>query len=720
MPTHNCPLDPLAMDGQVQHAFHRQVNGGHHPSTSHRSTYDDELQYLSREEKECILFFEETIDSLEESLKEEELEDEQEAGLSSGSNTPVEEGSIPTSPLQSSTPVTEHPVSPRENDIIDLVHSLSGQTKTKDVPFEPTGLDFQSMTVAPESHFEHRAKRGPVENFPPDYPPPPPVLGQIPREEGNGSGSPGGGGYQPPPGSVPTPVLIAQKIAEHQGDSMLPSMLVKRRRSLDSSRTVPPSSHSGGSVNDQSAKHGPPTSAKPNNVAMLLGNRELTSHSVAMAAVSERDRRAQILAGLSGTGAHPMEGGEPPCRRNLPTRSVSFRDPTPDKSHMEALSKLGLIKRSRAMSMTPTLDAGPAPAPRSPTTHGSPNTPRLPTNHIPHTTPGALNTHGPCTTSVAPTNIHTSAAVKAEMHTDFNRFGGKSTVVTPSHTALVPSASESLPLASTSADVASKDFNSYGGKTITVVPAAASSRADSHLHQHPSSPTPPTHPVSPPPVAARTNNPSQEVNIYGGKTKTIVPILALARGDAPDGPAAASTRRHSQSPSPPSTIRVETATTSVPSPGLAAGNSIIGAKATSENNYFGGKTKVFNPAPAATPTTVTQDSRPQAVPRVNQENSFGNRTRAVVPTPASPPGPSTWAKPSTGPPPTAYKPQSPHRVKLPSPEVRRKSLSGGSGGGKPSFRSQGITVQFSGRGATDESRREALRKLGLLKDETPF
>jgi len=32
------------------------------------------------------------------------------------------------------------------------------------------------------------------------------------------------------------------------------------------------------------------------------------------------------------------------------------------------------------------------------------------------------------------------------------------------------------------------------------------------------------------------------------------------------------------------------------------------------------------------------------------------------------------------------------------------------------FRSQGITVQFSGRGSTEEARREALRKLGLLKE----
>ncbi|CAI9585537.1 unnamed protein product, partial [Staurois parvus] len=34
------------------------------------------------------------------------------------------------------------------------------------------------------------------------------------------------------------------------------------------------------------------------------------------------------------------------------------------------------------------------------------------------------------------------------------------------------------------------------------------------------------------------------------------------------------------------------------------------------------------------------------------------------------------------------------------------------------FRSQGITVQFSGRDSSDESRKDALRKLGLLKGQS--
>lgn len=46
-------------------------------------------------------------------------------------------------------------------------------------------------------------------------------------------------------------------------------------------------------------------------------------------------------------------------------------------------------------------------------------------------------------------------------------------------------------------------------------------------------------------------------------------------------------------------------------------------------------------------------------------------------------------------------------------EIRRRS---GSLPRPSGLRPQGITVQFSGRGSTEEARREALRKLGLLKE----
>ncbi|KAL2102625.1 hypothetical protein ACEWY4_001793 [Coilia grayii] len=692
MPSQRCAPELLAMDVQVQPSLHCRVNGGHNSSVGTRaqSFDDDALQHLSLAEKECILFFEETIDSLEDGFQD-ELEEEgegppqvQEAGLSSGSNTPVEVASVPQSPVQTSTPVPEHPHSPRENDIIDLVYSPPpDHSGVREVVFQPTMPDFQSLAVAPETHFEMNAKRHPLENFPSEYHLSPPSMASTHGQDA------AGGGYQPPVGSVPTPVVIAQKLAENQGDSMLPSMLVKRRRSLESTRVVTPTSQL---VAEQSAKQGPPTSSKP-NVNLMLGTRDL-NHSVAVAAVNAaQERRALLLANLSGA-PHPMEGGEPPCRRNLPTRSVSFRDSTPEKSHMEALSKLGLV-RSRARSITPTVEARaePKPKPRSPT--------------ITTTSFSSLSSSSSSSSSSIP-----SPTLKAEIHTDFNRFGGKSTVVTPlpaaSPTVDTPPAS----VAPASADVVSRDFNSYGGKTITVVPAATSTTTTSSADPSPS-PPPPSARTTPPP--AKTDAPAFEINSYGGRTKTIIPASALARADVTDGPAGhqqdARVNARTHTPSPPSTIKGEVPHTSTP----AAHITPTANPATSNSvGHYGCRSKVITPAPAAVPKvdshppeapTSASENRARTEVLVSRGNSFGNRPSATAR------GGCARGKSATLPP-TAPKPANPHRVtKLPSPEheVRRKPA-------KPSFRSQGVTVQFSGRGATDESRREALRKLGLLKD----
>lgn len=399
-----------------------------------------------------------------------------------------------------------------------------------------------------------------------------------------------------------------------------------------------------------------------------------------------------MLANLGGA-PHPMEGGEPPCVRNLPTRSVSFRDPTPDKSRMEALSKLGLV-RGRAKSITPTVETKSEAKPTSPTTTTASNT----------------------------------SASKTEIHTDFNRYGGKSTVVTPS---LVPpvAINPPTPVSSSSTDVASRDFNSYGGKTIVVVPSASTSSRATEPDHSPNYSPPPAH-VLPPPT--KTDAPSTELNSYGGRTKTIIPASALARAaDAPDGPAShqldtrASVQSHS--PSPPATFRGEPPNTSTLHAANVSANANVSISASasanttpSEFSHYGGKSKVITPAAPVVPKvepphqaeaqTTVQEIRTKTGPEVvvARGNSFGSRTRVVVPA-----GAGARGKSATLPPTTAPKPPSPHRVlppRLPSPEARPKVT------GKPSFRSQGVTVQFSGRGATDESRREALRRLGLLKE----
>uniref|UniRef100_A0A4W6C2Y1 Proline and serine rich 2 n=1 Tax=Lates calcarifer TaxID=8187 RepID=A0A4W6C2Y1_LATCA len=198
-----------------------------------------------------------------------------------------------------------------------------------------------------------------MDNLPSEYNPPLPSGSYGPTDSHSS--------YHPP-GCIPTPVLIAQKIAENQAggtSNLLPSLL--RRRSFESENSP---SHSA----DLPVKQGPPTSAKPTrfpaNISVILGSKEHQNQSLAN--VNIQERRAQMLANLTGT-LHPLLPEDPEQEqktRNIPTRSISFRDPTPDKSRMEALSKLGLNRNQFPQESFKAPAPAPAPKPPRHSYHG--------------------------------------------------------------------------------------------------------------------------------------------------------------------------------------------------------------------------------------------------------------------------------------------------------------------------------------------------------------
>ncbi|XP_051544414.1 uncharacterized protein LOC127435189 [Myxocyprinus asiaticus] len=585
-------------------------------------TVKDDLQFLSLEERECIMFFEETIDSLEE-----ELEDEG-AGIAARSHTPAE---------MQRAPITARPLCPGDHDIIDLVHPTPEPNKhTDSLP------DFQELVIAPETHFEMKANRDPMVNFPPEE-----------------------GAHQPPPGSVPTPVIIASKIAEHQGMGgalTVPSILIQRSSSLELPQ-------------NPLTKHGPPTHAKPmhlpDNISLILGSREHIPHSIATEAVSVQERRAQMLANLPGS-AHPLEGGEPDCVRKLPMRSVSFRDPTPDKSRMEALSKLGLV-RNRAQSAM-------QPSPRDSiaedvsfktstntvqTNFKSDNAPIHTYNtsssvHAPNiantsNTSKSLNDHNMANTANTTTNKASTRNVTstANIITDVPTMTNGLDTTDHCQTSTVTKQDKSSPSpALTSTEVTHSDFNSYGGKSITLNPTV-SIRAE----------------YAPPQSATATSSPKKEasevqLNSFGGLSRVMNPSVV-----------------HRDQPPSPSHI--------------------------SHLNTYGARSKTFSPvkednsAVSSHPGSRTTD-RDVPTRKVTSSHSKAPSQPVVTrqpPTPAPKPprhsSPLSLTRMRTSPPPSELR----HK---PSP--------------KPSFRTQGITVQFSGKGATDEARRDALRKLGVLRD----
>ncbi|XP_055045696.2 uncharacterized protein [Misgurnus anguillicaudatus] len=568
-----------------------RLNGYENPHS------EDDLQFLSLEERECILFFENTIGSIEEEIENEGV------GIPARNHTPAE-----VRPRSYTTPTL------RDHDIIDLVHS----EPSKHTNVTP---DFQRP---PETHFERKSNREPFIN----------VSAPVSEE----------GGHQPPPGSVPTPVVIASKIAENQGASSAstsPSFLLQHRRSLE----LPGS---------PSAKHGPPTHAKPthlpDNISVLLGSRENLSHSIAAEAVDVQGRRAQVLANLSGS-AHPLEGGEPSCIRNIPTRSVSFQQPTADKSRLEALSKLGLAQRRTQSVMQPSAkdlnnkdNSAARTALRSnstpPQTFNSVNEPRIPRS-VPasnRNTSSASNiaakVHGMDTTDHSLTNS------TADRHDKFGE--------TP---------------ALKSAEITHSDFNSFGGKSISLNPTTSlkSEQVPNHNATATSSP----------------KSDAQEIhlNSFGGWSRVMTPSV-VHRDDPNRGSS-------SYSRTPPDTSHMQ-----------------------SPPNSYGARSKTFSQVKEVTSShhgSRTTDEDPPTRDVTSLHLRPPSQTAAIRPA-KQPPSPAQR-------PPRQSTPLSPTRPKPtpPSPELRRSSIS------KPSFRTQGVTVQFSGKGATDEARRDALRRLGLLK-----
>uniref|UniRef100_A0A3B4ZZT8 Proline and serine rich 2 n=1 Tax=Stegastes partitus TaxID=144197 RepID=A0A3B4ZZT8_9TELE len=202
--------------------------------------------------------------------------------------------------------------------------------------------------LTPESHFEIKPRHDPSDGLPSEYNPPLP----------SGSFGSTDSSYHPP-GCIPTPVLIAQKIAENQaggGSNLLPSTML-RRLSLESEK---PATHS----TDPPAKQGPPTSAKPNrfpsNISVILGNKEHQNQPLAN--VNIHERRAQMLANLSGT-AHPLlqenahYGGKsrtinPTTGPTRPpeTQAKSFKAPAPTPAPRPRHSYHGALSSQKAAS----------------------------------------------------------------------------------------------------------------------------------------------------------------------------------------------------------------------------------------------------------------------------------------------------------------------------------------------------------------------------------
>uniref|UniRef100_A0AAV2ISZ9 Uncharacterized protein n=1 Tax=Knipowitschia caucasica TaxID=637954 RepID=A0AAV2ISZ9_KNICA len=213
----------------------------------------DEPKSLSQDVQETLNFFEQTIDSLEKGLNEEELRPQVK-----WFNNPVDKDGG-----------SHSHVNVKEQDIIDLVRPKPDLLQTRDTSFTPYSPDFQSLIQHPESHFDVKPRSDPGD--------------PSPLTEFSSSLTDSHSVYHPP-GSIPTPALIAQKIAENQsgGSTALSASSLLRRRSSEFDKST------------NSNKQGPPTSTKPArypaNIIVVHGNREQQNTSLANINVEERKK----------------------------------------------------------------------------------------------------------------------------------------------------------------------------------------------------------------------------------------------------------------------------------------------------------------------------------------------------------------------------------------------------------------------------------------------
>lgn len=505
----------------------------------------------------------------------------------------------------------------------------------------------------PETHFEMKARPDPLGNLPYDLKLPPAVTPPAANNNPSATGQPQ---YQPA-GFVPTPVIIAQKLAAHQratGVSLPSNILSNSRRSLDSN----PQNHA-------------PTTAKPShypdNISVIMGSK----HTDALPPINVQERKSQVLTHLTG----PLQLEETGTK-NTPIRSSSYRDPTQDRTRMEALSKLGL-----------NADQPSSSSYYRPVNQSVPNKNKADFS----LTSSYAERSQPLPPSLA------SSAKTTPSATDFNNYGDKSkSPKTRSYSMLEPrgnvnAAPDTVP--------PSTDFNNYGGKTkiMSLVSSVKSNTAANHPISHENRPT-----IAPPPSGAEVST-----NSFGGKSRFMVP------------PTSSKTK-----PADSEAIKYDAR---LPKPRAGANNVGI------TSNSYGGKSKVMNPL-MSTP----------AIPEDPLSDSYGAKSKAVSPpmisinrpevsainlnlnVPVTTPRPA-YALPNASLGPLASRPEP-----VPSAAtglLHKSSGDGATAGAPPSqaeqrlsfskpaapLRPQGITVQFTGRGPTDQSRKDALRVLGLLK-----
>uniref|UniRef100_A0A8C9N706 Proline and serine rich 2 n=1 Tax=Serinus canaria TaxID=9135 RepID=A0A8C9N706_SERCA len=280
---------------------------------------DESLKYLTHEEQDVLMFFEETIDALEDDLEEMALRD---SGIHCQSPRSTEEN------------VSSHS---ETEDIIDLVQSTPESSDHEG----PSSRDTEPVLDAPR-----RAESPQPPAVPADLPPHPPAPPQTVSETLPLPPPP------PPPvqhpkllRSVPTPLIMAQKISEQQMESRarFPGPLKEGNADRKKAQVA-------NGDYSTAPKHPPGPAPKlhrfPSNINITNVSGKEFSETISKAAVNVQERRAQVLANINGGALLAAELEEKLHKNDFlsRSRSSSLRDLSSEQTRYEALTKLGLVK----------------------------------------------------------------------------------------------------------------------------------------------------------------------------------------------------------------------------------------------------------------------------------------------------------------------------------------------------------------------------------------
>lgn len=299
MPINHHKSDSLEMDSDMSPSCRLSdlSRGGSLESRSSSSrsrsfTLDDEsLKYLTHEEKDVILFFEETLDSLEDDFEEPVLCD---SGIHCQSPQSLED-----SPCSHSEP----------EDVIDLVQPGPAAGEMGCLPdmsqiagAGPVGTEDDPI---PEGR-KHNAEKSP-----PSGSTVPETISLPPLSPSSAPAHLRKELLPPPPAehpkllrSVPTPLVIAQKISERlaENEALSPTSSSKESRPGDWKILASLPSRNGDHFlwHRHTAQPPPKIHRFPSNISVTNSSGKEFNKTISKAAVNVQERKAQVLANING------------------------------------------------------------------------------------------------------------------------------------------------------------------------------------------------------------------------------------------------------------------------------------------------------------------------------------------------------------------------------------------------------------------------------------